>query len=105
MESNCGAPRRFPKSPSEFLRIKPESHSQRGRDGLNNGVNYWWCGSSDLQPGVDVDRFEVTLEGVIISVEADSLTIEQAKEMLLNAFPEKRVDIYKGLRRALEERD
>lgn len=47
-------------------------------------------------------KFEYVLDGVQISIEASDLTIEQAREMMLRAYPERKLDIYRGLRRATE---
>lgn len=46
-------------------------------------------------------RFEFILDGVIISLEAQQLTIEQARQMLLAAYPERKLDIYRGLKNAI----
>lgn len=45
-------------------------------------------------------KFEYVLDGVIISVEASDLTYNQALEMMVKAYPERKLDILRGLRQA-----
>lgn len=45
-------------------------------------------------------KFEYVLDGVIVSVEATDLTYSQAFEMMVRAYPERRLDIISGLRQA-----
>jgi len=50
---------------------------------------------------MEQNRFELTMQGVIISMEASDLTLKQAREMLIRAYPERKLDIYRGLKRAI----
>lgn len=50
---------------------------------------------------METPHFECALDGVIVSVEAEQLTIQQAREMLIAAYPDRKIDIYRGLRRAI----
>lgn len=48
-----------------------------------------------------MERFELTLNGIVISLEASQLTMDQAREMLVAAYPERKLDIYRGLKEAI----